>query len=284
MLEISILDMSLQMAKIASIFPTGQWVKTLWYPCHQAVVTSAIFASVIWSMETNRACHPGLIFNTLRPRQNGQNFPDDIFKCVFFNQNVWILIKISMKFVPKCPINNILALVQIMAWRCPGDKPLSEPMMVSLPKHLCITLANIFQTTVSNALSSMKMFEFWLRFQWSLFPMLSHYLNQWWLVYKSIYASLCLNESSQLPATDFKLEHLMISNCAVVSCAKKWCDLTAIHHQLLNYTNAKCLKSTLNSKQKILSEMDSNIICRWCHDFFSDKQRSKEARFSPIYY
>ena len=35
--------------------------------------------------------------------------------------------KISMKFVPKGPINNIPALVQIMAWRRPGDKPLSEP-------------------------------------------------------------------------------------------------------------------------------------------------------------
>ena len=45
----------------------------------------------------------------------------------------------SLKFVPKCPINNIPALVQIMAWRRPGDKPLSEPMMVSLPTHICAT-------------------------------------------------------------------------------------------------------------------------------------------------
>ena len=35
-----------------------------------------------------------------------------------------------MNFVPKGPIDNIPALVQIMAWRRPGDKPLSEPMMV----------------------------------------------------------------------------------------------------------------------------------------------------------
>ena len=33
------------------------------------------------------------------------------------------------KFVPKDPINNILALVQIMAWRRPGDKPLAEPVL-----------------------------------------------------------------------------------------------------------------------------------------------------------
>ena len=69
-------------------------------------------------------------FNTLRPRQNYRHFPDDIFKYIFFNQSVWMSIEISLKFVPKCQINNIPALVQIMAWRRPGDKPLSEPMMV----------------------------------------------------------------------------------------------------------------------------------------------------------
>ena len=54
--------------------------------------------------------------NTLRPRRNGQHFADDIFKCIFFNENVLISIKISLKFVPKGPISNIPALVQIMAW------------------------------------------------------------------------------------------------------------------------------------------------------------------------
>ena len=70
------------------------------------------------------------IFHTLRPRQDGRHFPDDIFKCIFLNENVLISIKISLKFVPKGPINNIPALVQIMAWRRSGNKPLSEPMMV----------------------------------------------------------------------------------------------------------------------------------------------------------
>ena len=77
--------------------------------------------------------------NTLRPRQNGCHFADDIFKCIFLNENVWIPIKISLKFVPKGPINNIPALVQIMAWRRSGDKPLSELMMSSLPTHICVT-------------------------------------------------------------------------------------------------------------------------------------------------
>ena len=77
--------------------------------------------------------HPRISpFNILRLRQNGCHFADDIFKYIFLNENVWILIKISLKFVPKCPINNIPALVQKMAWRRPGDKPLSEPMMFTV--------------------------------------------------------------------------------------------------------------------------------------------------------
>ena len=77
--------------------------------------------------------------NTLRPRQNGRHFADDIFKLIFLNENVWISIKISLKFVPQGSINNIPTLVQIMAWRRPGDKPLSGPMMFRLPTHICVT-------------------------------------------------------------------------------------------------------------------------------------------------
>ena len=80
-----------------------------------------------------------LDFNTLRPRQNGRHFPDDIFKRIFLNENVKFSINISLKFVPRGPINNIPALVQIMAWCRPGDKPLSEPMMVRLLAHICVT-------------------------------------------------------------------------------------------------------------------------------------------------
>ena len=54
-------------------------------------------------------------FNTLRPRQNGHHFAGDISRCIFLNANVWIPIKISLKFIPKGPVNNIPTLVQIMA-------------------------------------------------------------------------------------------------------------------------------------------------------------------------
>ena len=77
--------------------------------------------------------------NTLRPRQNGRHFADDIFTCIFFNKKCCILFKFSLKYVRKGPIDNNPALVQIMVWRRPGDKPLSEPMMVRLTTHICVT-------------------------------------------------------------------------------------------------------------------------------------------------
>ena len=46
------------------------------------------------------------MINTLMPRQNGRHFADDIFKCIFLNENIWIPIEISLTCVPKGPINN----------------------------------------------------------------------------------------------------------------------------------------------------------------------------------
>ena len=54
---------------------------------------------------------PSWGFNTLKLRQNCHHFAHDIFKYIFFNENVWIPIEISRKFVPKGPINNITALI-----------------------------------------------------------------------------------------------------------------------------------------------------------------------------
>ena len=76
---------------------------------------------------------------TLRPRQNGRHFADDTFKCIFLNGSVWISIKLSLNFVLTGSINNIPALVQIMAWHRPGAKPSTEPMMFSLRTHTCVT-------------------------------------------------------------------------------------------------------------------------------------------------
>ena len=54
---------------------------------------------------------------------------DDIFKCIFLNENDRIPIQISLTFVPRSHIDNKPALVQAMAWRRIDDKPLPELMM-----------------------------------------------------------------------------------------------------------------------------------------------------------
>ena len=80
-----------------------------------------------------------LWFNKLRPRQQRRHFADDIFKCILLNENVMISFKISLMFIPKGPINTIPALVEMMAWRRPGHKPLSELILLSLLAHICVT-------------------------------------------------------------------------------------------------------------------------------------------------
>ena len=77
--------------------------------------------------------------NTLRPRQNGRRFADDTFKRIFLNENAWISLRISQKFVPKVQINDISALVKIMDWCRPGNKPLSESWLVYW--HICASLS-----------------------------------------------------------------------------------------------------------------------------------------------
>ena len=53
---------------------------------------------------------------------------DDNFKCMFVNENNKIPIRISLKFVPRSPIDSKPALVRVMAWRRIGEKPLPEPV------------------------------------------------------------------------------------------------------------------------------------------------------------
>ena len=88
------------------------------------------------------------VLNTLGSRQHGPHFSDDIFKCLFLNENVWISMNMSLKFVIKGPNNNILALAQIMARCWLGDKPLSEPMVVSLLTHICVTRPHWINKTI----------------------------------------------------------------------------------------------------------------------------------------
>ena len=47
------------------------------------------------------------MYITLRPTHNDRHFADDMFKCIFLNENIWIPIMISLKFVPKGQFDNI---------------------------------------------------------------------------------------------------------------------------------------------------------------------------------
>ena len=78
-----------------------------------------------------------------------QHIRSKIFSnAICLNANVWISIKILLNFVLKGSINKIPTLVHTMAWRRPGDKPLSEPMMLSLLTHICVTQHQWVKTAV----------------------------------------------------------------------------------------------------------------------------------------
>ena len=78
-----------------------------------------------------------------------------ISQTTFSNTFSWMKMyefQLKFQFIPKGTINNISAVVQIMAWRRPGDKTLSEPMMVRLPTHICVTQPQWVNTVYGNGL------------------------------------------------------------------------------------------------------------------------------------
>ena len=144
------------------------------------------------------------VFNTLRPRQNVRHFPDDIFACIILKENVWISPKIALKFVLKVPVNNIPSLVQIMAWRRPGDTPLSEPMMVSLLTHIGVTRLQWVNFWVCIGMTQVLMLTKynWVHLQWTFVwvgPIKHSHgffiiVNSWWRDYMdtiSAFLALC---------------------------------------------------------------------------------------------
>ena len=85
------------------------------------------------------------LINSLRPSDAITAFSQTTFSSAFswmkilefwliFHWNLFLRVPLT-RFTD----TNIPALVQVMAWRHPGDKPLSEPMLISLPTHICVT-------------------------------------------------------------------------------------------------------------------------------------------------
>ena len=129
----------------------NQLIVTLW--CHRC----STLVQVVWQHQAMTWTNG----NTLRLRQNGRHFTDDTFKRIFLNENVRILFKISLKFVPEGPVNNIPTLVQIMVWRLISTEPLSEPMMVRLPMHIFITLPQWVNSSLSITTLNTTQCNYW---------------------------------------------------------------------------------------------------------------------------
>ena len=125
--------------------------------------------------------------NTLMLRQNDHHFADDILNCILFNENVSISIKISLKFVPKGPIDNMPTLVQIMSWCQPGNKLLSELMMVSLLTHRCVTQPEwVNSLWPSDAIWRQRPGSTLAQVMACCLTAPSHYLNQCWLIISEV--------------------------------------------------------------------------------------------------
>ena len=80
----------------------------------------------------------------------------DISQTTLSNSFSWMkMLEFWLKFhwssFLRVQLTNIPAVVQIIAWRRSGDKPLSEPVMVSLMMHLCVTRPHWVNITDSNS-------------------------------------------------------------------------------------------------------------------------------------
>ena len=87
---------------------------------------------IVWANDNQYGNTRSQSINSFPLGQNGRHFADDTLRCIVLKKNAWILIKISLNFVSKGSVNNIPALVQIMAWCRISDRSLSEPMLTLL--------------------------------------------------------------------------------------------------------------------------------------------------------
>ena len=71
--------------------------------------------------------------------QNGQHSADNFLTCIILTENFHILIKFSLSFVFKGPLNNKSTLVQVMAWHWTG-KPIPESIITHIYYHLPLSL------------------------------------------------------------------------------------------------------------------------------------------------
>ena len=123
-------------------------------------------------------------------------------------------------------------------------------------------MAAILQTIFLNAFSWIKMCEFWLKCPWSLQhwfrqwlgagQAISHCLNQWWLVYWRIYASIGLNELMIV------LDTILIPNLHVISTLRRGAEI-----EKLALTIRSNIESTMRDKICTFNVMPKISIIGW---------------------
>ena len=157
------------------------------------------------------------MLNTLRARQNGCHFPDDILKWIFLNENVWISIRISLQLISSGPIHNIPALVQIMACHLFGAKPLFEPMMVGLP-HIYMSLS----------LSELNTTE---RGWYNALEITILHDTRWWLIARLWFPQWISNEVTKL-SPQCKVHFRILVSPEVFQ--QQWCYMSGILNLWVN--------------------------------------------------
>ena len=147
-------------------------------------------------------CHtrPTTHSNTLRPRQNAHHFADDTFNRIFLKENVIISIRISLKFVPKSPIDNIPALFQIMAWR----RPTQAEIRVVPPKIELIWAALL------HFLATETCFEILFSYDFPLCP-----LKRWYIIITAMSEFIVVKERSANRCF-FGLRNKALNTCFVI--------------------------------------------------------------------
>ena len=90
------------MRKISSIFPIYTHKICIWVRSWRCGCLVTWFCYHLIAKPGNKTAASSwpdpYCFITLGPRQNGCQFPGGIFKCIFLNENVWISLKMSLKF------------------------------------------------------------------------------------------------------------------------------------------------------------------------------------------
>ena len=128
---------------------------------------------------------------------------------------------------PKGPIYNIPALVQIMVWHRPGNKPLSEPMMISLMTHICVTRPQWFK--------NIAILVWVMAWCWKA---TNHYLNQWWT---RLPMHICITKPQQHVDTIISIRLKYQYTCIVDK--SNWSTLDPLQNQNTIYHFKGCLQA-----------------------------------------